>query len=203
MGKQIFDYDDKVFTEVTPDLDYLIITNGNEEYNLSITELFKVHLHLNSHDHSSFTIESEVREFARQEATIIANASVDSHENTYDHTAFVDSLEAGNIADTHIAAYFPLVITNIQDGDMLSYNATSEKWENIQSVNTSGYSGTFIDNDNNIVHVEDGLVISVEQPEVWWDYTADTGISGEYGTGWYDGSDPDSPQPGWTFEEST
>jgi len=195
MGKQIFDYDDKTFAEVTPDLDFLIITNGNEEYNISITELFKVHLHVTSHDHSQFTIESEVRNFARQEASAIVETAILKHENGndpvgFDHTLFIDSAEAGLIADNHIAAYFPMTLTNIAQDDVLTYDATNERWINSQ-ISVSGYTGTFTDHDQNVINVENGLITSVTPAPSWWN--ANEMFQGYDGTHYTNGS-------GWSFE---
>ena len=166
---KMFDYPDKVFTEVSPDLDYLIITNGAEEYNITVTELFKVHLQVTSHDHSQFTIESDVREFARQEATPIANSAVAAHENTFDHAEFIDSLEAGNIADTHIAAYFPLNTSNLQNGDALIYNSSNARWENGTISGGAEYLNDLNDVDFSIAPTQFNEIITFNNEHGVWE----------------------------------
>jgi len=195
MGK-IFEYDNKSSGQVLPDLDYLIITNGAEEYNISITEFFNVHLGRTSHDHSTYTIESQVRDYARQESTIITVNAISVHETTWNHNDFVDSAEAGNIADTHIAGYFPLTTTNLQNGDTLSYNSTSLRWEN-GTASEIGWSGTFTSVDNKLITVTNGIIVSAVELSIWFDYTIDEANSGEDGTGYYN----ENGVAGWTFTE--
>ncbi len=181
---KIFDYNDKSGIQALPDLDYVLVTNGAEEYNISLTELFNVHLLQTSHDHSSYTIESQVRDFARQESTIIANNVVGVHETNYDHNTFITSLDASTIANNSSSA---AIAQHLIDVD--------------HSGSVSGWSGTFETEDSLVVTVVDGVVVSAEDNSIWYNYTTHEAVSGAEGTSYYDGSQVGSPQAGWTFVE--
>ena len=147
MGK-IFDYPDKIGTELNPDLDYLIITNGAEEYNIKISEFFSVHTNSTSHDHSNFTIESEVRDYARQEAnTLITNANT-SHLSSYDH---LTSLEVSTLANLSSSAAITQHLIDAEHGG-----------------STEGFTGEIYDDNDNLVVIEDGVVKTVEL-SIWYD----------------------------------
>jgi len=158
----INDYVDKSNSQADVINDFLIITNGTEEYNISISEFFQIHTLAVSHDHSAFIDSAEATSLATIAAGPVAAAAVTNHETTYDHTTFIDSLEAGIIADTHIAAYFPKIITNIADGDMLTYDASQNSWINSAAISTTGYTGTFTEHEGKTVTVNNGLIVSVE-----------------------------------------
>jgi len=186
----INDFVNKSNSDVDVLNDYLTVTNGIIEYNINVSEFFKVHTISTSHDHSQFRTESEINALATVAAGPVADTKIAAHETTWDHSTFIDSAASGLIADNRIAAYFPLNLTNITDGDMLIYDGENEEWVNtVMSV--SGYTGTFTDHDQNVINVENGLITSVTPAPSWWN--ANEMFQGADGTHYTNGS-------GWSFE---
>ena len=166
---KMFDYPDKIGTQVNPDLDYLIITNGAEEYNIKISEFFNVHKTATSHDHSSFKIESEIRDYARQEASTLIGTAITNHETTYEH---LTSLEVTALANLSSSAAITQHLLDAQHGG-----------------GGTGFTGEIYDDNDNLVIIDEGSVISVED-SVWYDALPDLAAGMEFlDLGTYHGKD--------------
>ena len=101
---KINSYDNKAFTDIVQEADFLIVTNGAQEYNISIEEFFNWHLNATSHDHSAFKNETEIRSLAQAEATTIVNNAITTHETSYDHSSYLTAATVAPIVNTQIAA---------------------------------------------------------------------------------------------------
>lgn len=123
---KINSYENKAFTDIVQEADFLIVTNGTQEYNISIEEFFNWHLNATSHNHSAFRNETEIRSIAQAEATPIINTAITAHETTYDHSLFLTATTIAPIVNTQIQATNIGALANVdtsevEDGQTLMF----------------------------------------------------------------------------------
>jgi len=122
---KINDYPNKTFSQLVANLDSFICTNGNDEYNVTIEELFNYHLNTVDHDLSSFITDAEAHTIAQNEAQTIADAAVASyntshlaneeHHTTIEITGLADTAANAAISQHLIDASHPSYINDLND----------------------------------------------------------------------------------------
>jgi len=275
MSKYIFDFNNLDRNHIDSEFE-IIITTGEQEYNVTITELFAYHELNNNHDMTEYLTEASALVLINQNVDAIAGPKMDAkitlHETDYDHDDFltnatvtpiintaIGAIDFGNLHDVnltslqnnHIVRYSEgqwinstfsglnasledLVDTNLNDiseeqvimfssgiwknksmnmstlgdtqtggasdGDILTYDGTNERWIN-GSIDTSGFTGSFITAEDETVTVENGLIKTVVPNMIWWDYSEQSELDPLYGSEWYDNSTSTTsyPDSGWTF----
>lgn len=138
---KINDYPNKTYSQLVANADSFICSNGTDEYNVTIEELFNYHLNITDHDLSPFVTDAEAHSIAQGEAQTISDNGITAyntfhlsdkeHHTTIEITGLAVTAASSAISQHLIDADHPsfiedlsnVTVSNVSDGDVLIFSS--------------------------------------------------------------------------------